>query len=46
MTLGYTGGVVRLPHPHAFAINGHAYHQIHSADTKGYPGYMMWIDVI
>ncbi|CAG8513460.1 22701_t:CDS:2 [Gigaspora margarita] len=25
--LGYTGGVVHLPHPHAFAINGRAYHQ-------------------
>ncbi|CAG8542812.1 5408_t:CDS:2, partial [Cetraspora pellucida] len=25
--LGYTGGVVRLPHPHAFTINGRAYHQ-------------------
>ncbi|CAG8702987.1 7932_t:CDS:2, partial [Cetraspora pellucida] len=33
-TLGYTGGVIHLPHPHAFAINGRAYHQIHSANTR------------
>ncbi|CAG8845107.1 5446_t:CDS:2, partial [Gigaspora margarita] len=32
-TLGYTGGVAHLQHPHAFAVNGHAYYQIHSANT-------------
>ncbi|CAG8664149.1 16506_t:CDS:2, partial [Cetraspora pellucida] len=36
-TLGYTGGVIHLPHLHAFAINGRAYHQIHPANTEGYP---------
>ncbi|KAF0524824.1 ATP-dependent DNA helicase pif1 [Gigaspora margarita] len=35
--LGYTGRVVHLPHLHAFAINGHAYHQIYPANAKGYP---------
>ncbi|CAG8533214.1 16447_t:CDS:2, partial [Dentiscutata heterogama] len=34
---GYMGGVVRLPHPHAFAINGRAYHQVYPANAKGYP---------
>ncbi|CAG8695777.1 8981_t:CDS:2 [Gigaspora margarita] len=36
-TIGYMGGVVNLQHPHAFTVNGHAYHQIHSANTEGYP---------
>ncbi|RIB14480.1 hypothetical protein C2G38_2195050 [Gigaspora rosea] len=35
--LGYMGGVVRLLHPHAFAVNGRAYHQVYSASAKGYP---------
>ncbi|CAG8658269.1 17915_t:CDS:2, partial [Gigaspora rosea] len=35
-TIGYTGGIVNL-HPHAFTVNGCAYHQIHSANTEGYP---------
>ncbi|KAF0552567.1 ATP-dependent DNA helicase pif1 [Gigaspora margarita] len=30
-------GVVRLPHPHVFAINGRAYHQVYPANVKGYP---------
>ncbi|CAG8503001.1 4490_t:CDS:2, partial [Scutellospora calospora] len=34
--LGYTGGVVRLLHPHAFAINGHTYYQVYPANAKGY----------
>lgn len=35
--LGYMGGIAHLPHPHAFAVNGRAYYQIHSANTTGYP---------
>ncbi|CAG8623488.1 28019_t:CDS:2 [Racocetra persica] len=35
--LGYTGGIVHLPHPQAFAINGFAYHRVYPANTKGYP---------
>ncbi|CAG8539916.1 3886_t:CDS:1, partial [Dentiscutata heterogama] len=29
-------GVVHLPHLHAFAINGHAYHQVYPANAKEY----------
>ncbi|CAG8558552.1 18938_t:CDS:1, partial [Dentiscutata erythropus] len=36
-TIGYTGGVVNLTYPHAFIVNGHAYHQIHSANMEDYP---------
>ncbi|CAG8499997.1 14260_t:CDS:2 [Gigaspora rosea] len=32
-----TCGIVNLQHPHAFIVNGRAYHQIHSANTEGYP---------
>ncbi|CAG8751835.1 15551_t:CDS:2 [Gigaspora margarita] len=32
-----TGSVVNLQYPHAFTVNGRAYHQIHSANTEGYP---------
>ncbi|CAG8585000.1 17547_t:CDS:2 [Gigaspora rosea] len=28
------GGIVNLQHPYAFTVNGHAYHQIHSANTE------------
>ncbi|CAG8613215.1 42066_t:CDS:2 [Gigaspora margarita] len=34
MTLGYMGGVIRLSYSHAFIINGHSYHQIHSANLE------------
>ncbi|KAF0552061.1 hypothetical protein F8M41_022667 [Gigaspora margarita] len=34
------GGVVHLLHLHAFAINGHAYHQVYPANVKEYP--MNW----
>ncbi|KAF0476723.1 hypothetical protein F8M41_024352 [Gigaspora margarita] len=30
-------GIVHLPHLHAFAINGRAYHQVYPANAKGYP---------
>ncbi|CAG8646155.1 32921_t:CDS:10 [Gigaspora margarita] len=30
-------GVINLQHPHAFTVNGRAYHKIHSANTEGYP---------
>ncbi|CAG8565896.1 20544_t:CDS:2 [Gigaspora margarita] len=33
-TLGYMGGILCLPDPHAFIINGHSYHQIHSANME------------
>ncbi|CAG8454268.1 9383_t:CDS:2 [Dentiscutata heterogama] len=36
-TLGYTGGVVHLQHPHTFAINSQAYYQIHSTNMTGNP---------
>ncbi|CAG8459518.1 25492_t:CDS:2 [Gigaspora rosea] len=35
--LGYMGGIVHLPHLHAFAVNGRAYHQVYPANAKGYP---------
>ncbi|CAG8795325.1 13538_t:CDS:2, partial [Cetraspora pellucida] len=34
--LSYIGGVVCLPHSHAFAINGYVYHQVYLANAKEY----------
>ncbi|CAG8634778.1 8091_t:CDS:2, partial [Gigaspora rosea] len=31
------GGIIDLPLPNAFIINSCSYHQIHSANTEGYP---------